>query len=415
MGTRKLRAKKYKSIYEFYSNTDPEKRTIAHEISYWVSDPSHKNGGVTKKERLKTLDPNVALAILNDRKEENSKKKKERHESGGNIGADLTIDRVASEYFFERKKTENKHKDMKRYILHVGGNVFQVHEAKNDKGYKLTDSPILYHTQNKDGSFKTHYYSRAEDNDSLNLGDTAVSDLTPNTLMRLIKALEGKGLSAKTIASVNNLLKAITNHAISEGYIVRNPFLNKKAKVNVPKEDRKRLFTPDERKEIFINAKKMDNRTFILFKMLYYTGQRPKSIIALRVRDIDLNKRQISIDAIKDQSGTFVPISDKLYPLLKLWIKDQDQNTPLFDIQYVTFSMKALKLFAKYNKGLDYKKHRYQWASMYSFRHTAATVMLAKTDNIKTVQTVMNHSDPKVTAIYAKLLDDAKRKGVNVL
>lgn len=77
--------------------------------------------------------------------------------------------------------------------------------------------------------------------------------------------------------------------------------------------------------------------------------------------------------------------------------------------------MKTLKLFAPYNKGLDYKKHRYQWASMYSFRHTAATVMLAKTDNIKTVQTVMNHSDPKVTAIYAKLLDDAKRKGVNVL
>ncbi len=439
MGTRKLRAKKYKSIYEYYKDSDPDKKTIAHYISYWSNDPSHKNGGTTKKERVNTLDPQEALKMLNQRKAESEQKKIDREElESVGSGAVFTIDQVATEYFKERKKTGNIQKDMQRYIKHIGNCLYKTLETKSGKGYKLTTDVNQFDVSIRGRGYVTKDYKRPVDDLSLNLGEMIIKDLDPNALMRLISALEKKGLSAKTISSNLNLLKAITNHAISEGYIVLNPFKNKKSKVEVPKEDRKRLFTPEERKEIFIQSRydipyldkqgnqvmkrgkpsflySGDKRVFMLLKMLYFTGQRPKSIIGLRVRDIDLKKKQISIDAIKDQSGTFVPISDKLYPLLSLWIKGCDANKRLFDIEYVTFQVKTQALFEKYNKGLDYKKHRYQWASMYTFRHTAATVMLAKTNNIKTVQTVLNHSDPKVTAIYAKLLNDAKMEGVNVL
>ena len=432
MGFRKLRAKKYKGIQEYYKNSDPDKKTIAFYISYWAN-------GTGKKERVETTDPNEALKILNERKaqQEQQKKEREEFELSGKL-SNHTIDQTASEYFKERKKTGNIERDMKRYIKHIGSVVYETENIQGGRGYKLTNKTKKYTASIRGQGMVTKLYQRGDDDTSLSIGKMLIIDLTPDDIMRLIGALEKKGLSAKTISSIMNLLKAIVNHAVSEGYIIRNPFLHKKTRVEVPKEDRKRLFTPQERKEIFIQSRydivkldkdgnqsisrgkpvilyQGDKRVFMLLKMLYFTGQRPQSIIKLRVRDINLKQRQISIDSIKDQSGTFVPISDKLYPLLKIWIKGCPPDQRLFDIEYVTFQNKTQKLFEKYNRGLDYKKHRYQWVSMYTFRHTAATVMLAKTNNIKTVQTVLNHSDPKVTAIYAKLLNDAKMEGVNVL
>lgn len=430
---------KYQGIQEYYKDSDPDKTTIAHYISYWAADASHKNGGTTKKERVDTLDPNEALGILNKRKAESEKKKKEREELQEiGHGSVLTIDQVATEYFKERKKIGNIEKDMKRYVKHIGNSIYKTVDTNSGKGYKLLPEVKTYIATVRGRGEIVRLYQRAADDAALDIGANVIADLDANMIKRLINALEKKGLGDKTVSSVVNLLKAINNHAISEGYVVKDPFKNKKTKVEVTKEDRKRLLTTDERRDIFIQTRhdikkldkdgnqvfsrgkprtlyKGDKRVFMLFKMLYFTGQRPKSIIDLRVKDIDLKQRQISIDSIKEQSGTFVPISDKLYPLLKIWIKDQDMDKRLFDISYQTFADKAKVIFAKYNKGLDSKTDSYRWASMYSFRHTSATVMLAKTNNIKTVQTVLNHSDPKVTAIYAKLLNDAKMEGVNVL
>lgn len=416
MGTRKLRAKKYKSVYEYYKDSDPDKKTIAHYISYWEHDSSHKNGGTTKKERVDTLDPTEALKLLNKRKEESEKKKIEREElEAVGSGAVFTIDQVATEYFKERKKVSNLHKDMMKYVRHMGNCLYATIDTNSGKGYRLTNDVLTYDVEVRGRGYVTRYFQRAEDDKSMNIGSVIIKDLNPDTLRRLILALEKKGLSAKTVAIHLNLLQAITNHAISEGYIVANPFKNKKAKVDIPKEERKRLFSLHEREEIFASAKKSNEKLYVLFSMLYYTGQRPKSIIGLRAKDIDLDKKQISIDSIKEQSGTFVPISDTLYPILASWIEELEPEEKLFDTVYDTLRKQAQKIFEPYNKGLDHTKDRHRWASMYSFRHTAATVMLAKTNNIKTVQTILNHSDPKVTAIYAKLLNDAKQEGVNVL
>lgn len=441
MGFRKVKSRKKKGTYagvqEYFRDSDHDKATVAHYISYWVADPSHTKGGTTKKERVDTLDPNEALEILQQRQKESKQKKIDREElQVVGSGAVLTIDQVATEYFHERKKVGNLEKDMKRYVKHIGTLLYKTITVNRGRGYELTPETKTYEAWTRSHGIVTRPYRRKDD--LLSVGSVIIKDLEPNVLMRLISALEKKDLSPKTIASIMNLLKAIVNHAISEGYIIVNPFLNKKSKVNVPKEDRKRLFTQEEIKDVFIQSRHSimeldkegnqvvtrgkkcwfyegDKRVFLLLKMLYYTAQRPKSIIELRVRDIDLEQRLISIDAIKGQSGTSVPISPKLYPLLKLWIKGCDADTKLFNIGYVTFRHNTAKLFQKYNAGLDYKKHRYMWVSMYTFRHTSATVILAKTGNMKMAQTILGHSDPRMTATYAKLLDDAKRGGINVL
>ena len=409
----KSKAKKYNSIREYYRTSDKDKKTIAHQIIYW-------DGKSSKRERVETTDLDEALRILNQRRDEVSRKKLQLEEQEVFDDQTLTVDEVATEYFYTRKKRGNIQRDKKKYVQHIGDKLYKVIDSDNKRGWKLTpevdEYTVTLKAKTSTGTRQeVRYYKRSEENGLTSVGTVLIKDLDADYIAKLITALEKKQLSDKTISSAINLLKAIVNHAIAEGYITRNPFLNKKTKVEVKESHTMRLFSEKEIDSIFEEAKELDERVFILFNMLYYTGQRPQSIILLNIKDIDLAQRRITIASIKGQAETFVPISDKLYPLLKVWIKGKKPDDRLFDIEYVTFQMKTQKIFEKYNKGLDYKKDRNKWASMYTFRHTSATVMLTKTKNIKAVQSVLNHSDQRMTARYAKIIDEVKREGVNVL
>ena len=71
MGFRKLRAKKYSGIYEYFKDSDKDKRTIAYYISY--RDIDNK----TKKNRCDANTKEDALKILNDKRAELTKDRAE--------------------------------------------------------------------------------------------------------------------------------------------------------------------------------------------------------------------------------------------------------------------------------------------------------------------------------------------------
>jgi len=51
--------------------------------------------------------------------------------------------------------------------------------------------------------------------------------------------------------------------------------------------------------------------------------------------------------------------------------------------------------------------------TFHCFRHTFATLQLSEGTDIYTVSKMLGHRDLKTTAIYAKVLDKAKREAVN--
>lgn len=76
--------------------------------------------------------------------------------------------------------------------------------------------------------------------------------------------------------------------------------------------------------------------------------------------------------------------------------------------------------------GLTYSayqnKHLYQWLgaagitkniTFHCFRHTFATLQLFNGTDIYTVSKMLGHKDLKTTQVYAKIVDDAKRKAAN--
>jgi integrase len=102
-------------------------------------------------------------------------------------------------------------------------------------------------------------------------------------------------------------------------------------------------------------------------------------------------------------------------------------------IEYYPISEQAVGLLnekgeptAKVFKGLEYSayhnKHLFQWIgaagitkniTFHCFRHTFATLQLFKGTDIYTVSKMLGHKDLKTTQIYAKIVDDTKRKAAD--
>ena len=419
MPYRKIKAKKYTGIEEFYHAKDPDKKTVAHRITYW-------NGEKPQRERIDTADREEARLILNQRKSDVSRGKlnpKTRTDK-----KDYTLDQVASEYFYHRQKRSNVPKDKQRYVKHLGDRIYEVKADKSRIGYTLTESTEGYIATIRGKGMVDRLYERESGSEWLSLGSYKISEITTDDISKMIKELQKKGLAAKTVKSIINLLKTIFSYAQEESCINadRNPFKSKKkTTVEVEETDGMRILKESELKEIFLTAKNgitkdghivyhPDKTTFMMFKMLYYTAQRPQSILDLRVSDIDLEADRISIRPIKGQRGTTIKIHADLKRLLRVWLKGCTDGK-VIPLSYETLQNKAQKIFAPYNEGLDYKKDRHKWASMYSFRHTSATMILAKTGSLEIARTVLNHSNSKMTERYARVLDEAKARGIDVL
>jgi integrase len=102
-------------------------------------------------------------------------------------------------------------------------------------------------------------------------------------------------------------------------------------------------------------------------------------------------------------------------------------------IEYYPISEQAFKLLgerkeptAKVFEGLTYSayhnKHLFQWIgaagitkniTFHCFRHTFATLQLSHGTDIYTVSKMLGHRELKTTQIYAKIVDDTKRKAAD--
>ena len=98
MGFRKIRAKKYSGIYEYFKDSDNDKTTIAYYISY--RDIDNK----IKKVKCNATSKDDALKILNDKRAELTKDRNEIKKDASLLNRkimnnNLTLEDVAKLYF----------------------------------------------------------------------------------------------------------------------------------------------------------------------------------------------------------------------------------------------------------------------------------------------------------------------------
>lgn len=391
MAFRTIRGKKYSGISEYYNPNDQDKATKSFYIT--VRDIDNK----PKKIKTDAKNRDEALEFLNSYKTDTTKTKKIIMRESSNLqdrvkNELLTIDDMANLYYSSRT-AKNNIKDERMYQNHLSPLVGK------KKAASLTTKDVL--------------------------------TLQSNLLKKIVGtgSEEKRPISPKTVDDLINQLKAIFYEGMrdSRRWVIRNPVADKDVKKLTNSRDatRLRVLNEMELNKLFELASTKP-RLYLLLKLLYHTAARPDAIIDLQVKDLDFNHGKIYLKAMKKAKAYNVPMVDSIKELLQSWISEHsldhghyifypiqtgDKTKPAI---YENFKRAAKKIMdEEFNEGIPTADRRNR-VTLYTLRHTAATVLVKKF-GIKVAKDYLNHSDLKITEIYAKIVDEDMKGAANGL
>jgi integrase len=211
-------------------------------------------------------------------------------------------------------------------------------------------------------------------------------------------------LSQNSAASYFNKLKAALKQAYKDGILQTD--LNAKIEPIKQAETRRNFLTIEELNKLVKTPCNNDLlKRAALFSAL--TGLRfsdIKNLVWGEIHHSVENGYSIQFTQQKTKGVEVLPISEQAYSLLG---ERKEPTDKVFE-------------------GLTYSayenKHLFQWIgaagitkniTFHCFRHTFATLQLLNGTDIYTVSKMLGHRDLKTTQIYAKIVDDAKRKAAN--
>ena len=126
-----------------------------------------------------------------------------------------------------------------------------------------------------------------------------------------------------------------------------------------------------------------------------------------KIQKIKSGEMQVEIKQQKTGEPLYLPLSANALQ----WLPERGtakDNDKVFALPHVSTVEKFLPIWAK-DAGIN--KH----ITFHVSRHTNATLMLSFGADIYTVSKLLGHTNVKTTQIYAKIVDENKRKAVNLI
>lgn len=225
-------------------------------------------------------------------------------------------------------------------------------------------------------------------------------------------------LSNATINRYLYLLSAVLRVASEEWKVKTYPLKLSKFKLKEPAENIKYL------KNWAVAQKIIDRAATHLKPIIYtalYTGLRESNILNLKWENIDFDSDLITIK-VKDSTKAggkihTLPIVQPLKEILEQQPKIND-----FVFNYKGSPIKSIStawrnIFYKRNDRKSFSKElkdpSLPYTNFHTLRHTAATWILKKTNNLRITKEILGHSNINTTLKYAHVLDDEKRTALD--
>ena len=278
------------------------------------------------------------------------------------------------------------------------------------------------------------------------LGDTYVDKITYRQIQSFIIGLSkdgvnqttGKGLSQKTQKHYITFISDILKYALKCGYIASNPCKDIAVVKTAPKE--KDIYSLEELQTML---KKIDEKAStdykVFFNLLAYCGLRRGEALGIEYKDIDFENNTVSIVRTSNYSVekgvyTDTPKTKSSYRQLQLQpfiieliknLRKEQQATAekLGDLWvendrlFITWDGKPmhpntpytwLERFCK-SEGIAFK-------GLHSFRHSVATQAITNGVDIKTVSSVLGHSQTSTTLnIYTHAVQKSNVQALNMM
>ncbi len=221
------------------------------------------------------------------------------------------------------------------------------------------------------------------------------------------------GFSSNTIIRRIATLRNFFKFMLQRGYIDHDPTaMIQKIKKTKPLP---KFLTENEIERLFASIDRNTKngfRDYVMLSLMLMTGIRVSELLNLRVSDIDFKNSYITIRMGKGRKDRIVPLNDDVKKLLESYIKETKPHNGLFDNDNSPKSRRGvLYVVQKYCKKANIEKK----VTPHTFRHTFATLLLKKGENIRLVQSLLGHSNISTTAIYLHIVDKEKTKAVQSL
>jgi integrase len=265
------------------------------------------------------------------------------------------------------------------------------------------------------------------------IGGVKLQELSAIKCQEFVKGMHDSGFARNTIDRVCTLVKLALDKAIEYKLIKANNM----RKVTLPKKTKKQMsiWTVDQVNQ-FLNFVK-GRRYYCVYAIALLTGMRQGEILGLRWKDINFEKKVISVrqtlthygkdikDSTKTTSGErSISISEQLIKILKeqhrKYIDFKDSAASLEDMDLVIYNLKDGSTVFPSNLTKSYmndvKKSGLPHIRFHDLRHTHATMLLQQNIHVKVISERLGHSKIGVTLdVYSHVLPSMQQEAAEKL
>ncbi|MDD5731679.1 MAG: tyrosine-type recombinase/integrase [Patescibacteria group bacterium] len=207
-------------------------------------------------------------------------------------------------------------------------------------------------------------------------------------LEKLIK--EGK--SSSTINTAYSALQFYFEKILRRKFFVNIPRTKKSKKLPV-------VLTKEEVLQILGAVNNVKHK--LILALMYSSGLRVSEVVDLKVCDLDLESRLLTVRQSKGNKDRTTIISDKVADVLKKYLANKNGKELVFgsDFGGKLTTRTVQSIFHDAIKKTSIKKE----ATCHSLRHSFATHLLESGTDIRYIQELLGHNSVQTTQIYTKV------------
>ena len=259
-------------------------------------------------------------------------------------------------------------------------------------------------------------------------GDKRVNDITAADIRQWQNELIKMGYSPTYLKTINNQLSAIFNYAVRYYDLKSNPCV-KAGSMGKSKAEEMDFWTGEEFRK-FIDSVMNKRLSYMAFMTLYWTGMRMGELLALNPKDIDLEKRTISITKSYQRLGKKdvitppkTPKSKRVITIPEFLAADiKDYMDSLYDLQENDRLFPITKYYLEHEMQRGIKESGVKRIRVHDLRHSHASMLIelgfspleiAKRLGHEKVETTLNtyaHLYPNKQTKLAERLDSEYRE-----